>query len=217
MPAPAVRRATYQDVLDAPPNMIAEVIFGTLHTQPRPAFPHAVASSKLGVILGRRFLFSDDGPGEWTILDEPELHLGAEPDILVPDLAGWRRQRLDALPVDAAWTDIVPDWVCEVLSPSTHATDRVEKMAIYLRERVPHVWLIDPLAKVLEIYPQRRLHTGPAPRATRATLPCAPSRSTRSRSSFAGYGSADMKSGRPSRADRSCPFGQALSARACGT
>ena len=152
MPAPAVRRATYQDVLDAPPNMIAEVIFGTLHTQPRPAFPHVIVSSNLGALLTSRFRFGEGGPGGWTIVDEPELHLGTEPDILVPDLAGWRRGRLDDLRENAPWTDIAPDWVCEVLSPSTYATDRVEKMAIYLREQIPHVWLIDPVAQILEIY-----------------------------------------------------------------
>jgi len=151
MPAPAVRRATYQDVLDAPPNMIAEVIFWTLHLQSCPAIPHANACSNLGGLL-YPFRFGEAGPLRWTILDKPELHLGAEPDILVPDLVGWHRGRLDALPADAPWTVIVPDWVCEVLPPSTHATDRVEKMAIYLREQVSHVWLVDPLTQVLEVY-----------------------------------------------------------------
>ncbi|HEY0136610.1 MAG TPA: Uma2 family endonuclease [Nannocystis sp.] len=157
MPAPAVRRATYQDVLDAPPNTIAEVIFGTLHTQPRPAFAHGDVTSNLGAIVVTRFGFGDGGPGGLIIRDEPELHLGAEPDILVPDLAGWHRERLRALPENAPWTNIAPDWVCEVLSPSTQALERNEKMAIYLRERVTHVWLIDPLARILEVY----RHDGP--------------------------------------------------------
>ena len=152
MPAPAVRRATYQDVLDAPPNMIAEVILGTLHTQPRPAIPHAIVSTNLGALMTSRFRFGGDGPGEWVILDEPELHLGAEPDILVPDLAAWRRERLDASALKAPWIATAPDWICEVLSPSTQAIDRAEKMAIYLRERVSHVWLIDPLERLVEIY-----------------------------------------------------------------
>jgi len=84
--------------------------------------------------------------------DEPELHLGAEPDIVVPDLAGWRRERLADLPEDARWTSIAPNWLCEVLSPSTEASDRAEKMEIYLRERVGHVWLIDPIVRTLEVY-----------------------------------------------------------------
>lgn len=157
MPTPAARRATYEDVLDAPPNMIAEVIFGALHTQPRPAFTHANVSSNLGVILGSRYRFGDGGPGGWILLDEPELHLGGEPDILVPDLAGWKRERLSELPSNAPWTDIPPDWVCEVLSPSTEAIDRKEKRAIYLREQVRHVWLIDPLTRILEVH----RHNGP--------------------------------------------------------
>ena len=153
MPAPAVRRATYQDVLDAPANTIAEVVYGTLHTQPRPAYRHSIATSNLGVVIGGRFGFGDDdGPGEWVIIDEPELHLGAEPDILVPDLAGWHRERIADLPLDRPWTAVAPDWLCEVLSPSTQRLDRAEKMEIYLREQVRHVWLVDPLARTLEVY-----------------------------------------------------------------
>ncbi|MFV8752332.1 Uma2 family endonuclease [Nannocystaceae bacterium ST9] len=150
MTAPARRRASYEDVLQAPPNMIAEVIYGALHTQPRPAFRHANASSHLGILLGAPFRFGKGGPGGWVILDEPELHLGD--DILVPDIAGWRRERLAELPEDAPWTTIVPDWICEVLSPSTQALDRADKMEIYLRERVGHAWLVDPIVRTLEIY-----------------------------------------------------------------
>jgi Uma2 family endonuclease len=51
---------------------------------------------------------------------------------------------------DAAAFELPPDWVCEVLSPSTAATDRAEKMPIYARERVPNAWLLDPLARTLE-------------------------------------------------------------------
>lgn len=152
MTAPARRRATYEDVLQAPPNVVAEVLFGVLHTQPRPALRHANASSHLGGLLFGPFRIGQGGPGGWVIYDEPELHLGGEPDIVVPDLAGWRRERLAELPEDAAWTSIAPDWVCEVLSPSTQATDRAEKMEIYLRERVGHVWLVDPIVRTLEVY-----------------------------------------------------------------
>ena len=152
MVLPARRGATYDDVLRAPPNMIAEVIFGVLHTQPRPTLRHAAASSHLGVVLGNPFRFGVGGPGGWVIYDEPEIHLGSAPDILVPDLAGWKRERLSDLAEDAAFTTIVPDWVCEVLSPSTQAIDRAEKMEIYGREKVNHVWLVDPIARTLEIY-----------------------------------------------------------------
>lgn len=152
MTAPARRRATYEDVLAAPANLIAEVIYGVLHTQPRPAMRHANASSHLGALITNPFRFGIGGPGGWVIYDEPELHLGDEPDILVPDLAGWRRERLAALPEDAPWTAIAPDWICEVLSPSTQVIDRAQKMEIYLRERVGHAWLVDPIARTLEVY-----------------------------------------------------------------
>src|SRR5688500_4763702 len=152
MPAPAVRRATYQDVLDAPEHMIAEVIHGTLHTQPRPASPHAVTSSTLLGELHRPFRVGDGGPGGWLLVHEPELHLGSGPDILVPDVAGWRRPQLAGLPRERAWTGVPPDWICEVLSPSTVAIDRNEKMQIYQREQVRHAWLIDPIALTLEVY-----------------------------------------------------------------
>jgi Uma2 family endonuclease len=152
MPASAVRRATYQDVLDAPANMIAEVIFGALHTQPRPAYPHSIASSNLGAVITSRYRFGEGGPGGWIFIDEPELHLGSEPDILVPDLAGWHRERLAGLPRERPFTTVAPDWLCEVLSPSTQRIDRAEKMEVYLREQVRQVWLVDPLALTLEVY-----------------------------------------------------------------
>ena len=152
MTAPSRRRATYEDVLRAPSNVVAEVLFGTLYTHPRPSLRHANASSHLGGLLCGPFRFGQGGPGGWVIYDEPELHLGAEPDIVVPDLAGWHRERLADLPEDARWTSIAPDWLCEVLSPSTEASDRAEKMEIYLRERVGHVWLIDPVLRTLELY-----------------------------------------------------------------
>jgi Uma2 family endonuclease len=147
----APKRATYQDVLDAPPGVIAEVIAGVLRTQPRPAARHATAASVLGEELGPPFPRGRGGPGGWVILDEPELHLGSEPDIVVPDLAGWWRQRMPEVP-DAAFLTLAPDWVCEVLSPSTAAVDRAEKMPVYAREHVRHLWLVDPTAKTLEVF-----------------------------------------------------------------
>ena len=144
--------ATYQDVLDAPPNMVAEIINGTLYTQPRPAMPHALAGSSLGGELNSPFQKGRGGPGGWWIIDEPELHLGD--DILVPDLAGWRRETMPDYP-DAAYCTIAPDWVCEVLSPSTRKIDLLEKRPIYAREGVGHLWLVDPIAKGLEAFELR--------------------------------------------------------------
>jgi len=147
----AKNRATYQDVLDAPEHRVAEIIDGTLYTQPRPATLHAQASTTLGEELGPPFKRGRGGPGGWIILFEPELHLGSEPDVLVPDLAGWRRETMAALP-DAPYLTVAPDWLCEVLSPSTQRHDRMRKIPVYLREHVDYVWLIDPLAQLLEIY-----------------------------------------------------------------
>jgi Uma2 family endonuclease len=146
---PAKRRATYEDLLAAPKNMVAEIINGVLHTQPRPASPHARAASRLGAELDGPFDRGRGGPGGWVLLDEPELHLHG--DVLVPDMAGWRRERMPEMPHAAAF-ELAPDWICEMLSPSTGATDRAEKMPIYAREHVPFAWLVDPLLRTLEAY-----------------------------------------------------------------
>ena len=148
---PLPRRATYGDIEAAPPNMVAEIIDGALHVNPRPAVPHTVAASTLGQELGAPFFRGRGGPGGWVILDEPELHLGPEPDVLVPDLAGWRRARMPEIPEVTPYFTLAPDWLCEVLSPSTAATDRSQKLPIYAREGVAHVWLVDPLVKTLEV------------------------------------------------------------------
>ena len=141
------RRATYQDVLDAPPNKVAEVVDGALYIFNRPAAPHALASSKLGNAIGPHFDNGRGGPGGWWIIDEPELHLGE--DIVVPDIAGWRRERMPVYP-DTAYFTLAPDWVCEVLSPSTRKLDLGGKSAVYARAGVGHIWFIDPIARSLE-------------------------------------------------------------------
>jgi Uma2 family endonuclease len=150
----ARKRATYEDVLAAPEHMVAEVLDGELTLHPRPAMPHALASSALGGELTGPFHRGRGGPGGWVILDEPEVHLGA--DILVPDVGGWRRARLPRVP-SSAYLTLAPDWVCEVLSPGTSKTDRAAKLPIYAREGVAHVWLIDPLQRTLEVL---RLESG---------------------------------------------------------
>jgi Uma2 family endonuclease len=151
MAEPARRRATYEDLCALPPNQVGEIVGGVLYAHPRPASPHAVATSVLGGELGPPFGRGRGGPGGWVILDEPELHLGAGPDVIVPDLAGWRRTRMPVIP-DAPYFTLAPDWACEVLSESTRKFDRVQKLPIYGRERVAHVWLVDPLARTLEIF-----------------------------------------------------------------
>lgn len=155
LPAIKPRRATYADLEAVPANKVAELIRGTLHVMPRPASPHAFASARLGRRLGP---FDDEpsGPGGWWILGEPELHFPdpTEPgaiDVVVPDLAGWRRERMPRVPNVAAFT-LAPDWICEVLSKSTEDFDREEKMSVYAREGVHHAWLLDPIVKTLEVY-----------------------------------------------------------------
>ena len=148
MSNPAKLEATYEDILKSPPHVVAEVVFGVLSQSPRPALPHAVAASAVGMELGRPFFRGRGGPGGWIILGEPEIHLGK--DIVVPDLASWRRETLPLLPEDAFLT-VAPDWVCEVASASTRALDRGKKLDVYQRERVSHVWLVEPLDQLLEV------------------------------------------------------------------
>jgi Uma2 family endonuclease len=141
------KAATYEDLLKVPEPLVAEILDGELYASPRPALPHALCASALGALLGGAFQFGRGGPGGWWILYEPELHLAA--DVLVPDLAGWRRERLPVVP-DAAAMDLSPDWVCENISPSTERIDRAKKLAICAREAVGHAWLINPIARTLE-------------------------------------------------------------------
>jgi Uma2 family endonuclease len=146
--SPTRRPATYADLLDVPGHLVAEILDGELHATPRPSPRHADASSGLGGALRGPFDRGRGGPGGWRILDEPELHVGK--DVLVPDLGGWRRERLPSLP-ETAYISVPPDWICEVVSPTTAALDRVKKPSIYARERVSHAWLVDPLARTLEV------------------------------------------------------------------
>lgn len=149
MRSPSRKPATYEDLKAVPEHMMAQIIDGDLIVMPRPAAGHAIVTSNLGADLNGPFGRGKGGPGGWLILDEPELHLAA--DILVPDLAAWRRERLPAeIPVNQAFFTTVPDWVCEVLSPSTAAIDRVKKSRIYAREGVHWRWTIDPAGKTLE-------------------------------------------------------------------
>ena len=149
MSLPAEKPTRYEDLFDLPENLVGEILNGEFHTHPRPAPKHALAYSALGYNVGGPYGGGIGGPGGWWILDEPELHLGG--DILVPDLAGWRRERMPELP-ETAWFELAPDWACEILSPSTARVDRVVKMPIYAREGVKHLWLVDPELKTLEIY-----------------------------------------------------------------
>ena len=149
-PAEPIRPASYQDILDAPEGMVAELIRGALHTQPRPAKPHGRAATALGAEIHLGFDRGRTGPGGWWILDEPEIHF-TETDILVPDIAGWRRDRLPELGTEA-YFETAPDWVCEVLSPRTREYDVTEKRDVYATAGVSHLWFVDPDARTLEAF-----------------------------------------------------------------
>lgn len=149
--ARAFTPATYQDLLQVPDQKVAELIGGELHVSPRPAPPHALTSMRLAQALTvfNRGGGGPAGPGGWLILSEPELHLGA--DVVDPDLAGWRQARMPEMPKEAFFTT-APDWVCEVASDSTRRLDRGPKMQLYAREQVRHLWLLEPLSQMLEVY-----------------------------------------------------------------
>ena len=154
-PAESQRRASYQDVLDAPEHLVAEIVDGVLHTHPRPAPLHAYTYAEFG---SKRHHFGrggGNGAGGWLILLEPELHLGE--DILVPDVAGWRKERMST-PPDTAYFTVAPDWICEILSPSTRALDQGAKRDIYAREGIAHLWFVDPEAQTLEVFELRDGH-----------------------------------------------------------
>ena len=149
---PLKKNATYDDLKKVPDHFVAEMFDGDLWAFPRPALPHANAAGSLFGEIYKSFHRKD--PSGWVLLFEPELHFGR--DVLVPDIAGWRRTRLPNVPAEA-YLALAPDWICEVLSTSTEAIDRGKKLRIYARERVAHVWLIDPIARSLEV---TSLHTG---------------------------------------------------------
>ncbi|MFN8095555.1 MAG: Uma2 family endonuclease [Vicinamibacteria bacterium] len=143
-----MKRATYEDVLNAPENKVAEILDGELFLSPRPAPRHAVAHTALVGSLHGPFDQGAGGPGGWWILLEPELHFGE--NVLVPDLGGWRRDRLPRMP-DEAFFSLAPDWVCEVLSPSTERVDRGRKLRAYAEAGVAHAWLVKPTDRTLEV------------------------------------------------------------------
>lgn len=146
----ARKLAAYQDVVTAPEHWLAELIDGDLYMQPRPSIAHQVVSTVLGAELDSPFRRGRGGPGGWIFADQPELHLAK--NVLAPDLAGWRRERMPVVE-HAACVTLPPDWVCEVLSPSTARTDRVTKLPIYAHHHgVRHIWIIDPLARTLEVF-----------------------------------------------------------------
>ena len=146
----AHKPATYQDVLDAPPDKVAEVVAGELYLSPRPRARHGLASMRLGAALDGSFSGGKGPPTSWVFIIEPELHLGDA--VLVPDVAGWLISRYPAENEDLAFFSAPPDWVCEVLSPSTARLDRLRKLPLYAAQGVRYAWLVDTEARTLEAY-----------------------------------------------------------------
>jgi Uma2 family endonuclease len=154
------RKASYADLEALPAHVVGEIVAGELYASPRPALPHAFAAGQLFYELTGPFSRGRGGPGGWHLVFEPELHLGE--DVLVPDIAGWRHERMPQVPDTAACT-LAPDWLCEVLSPSTRSLDRKAKLPVYAREGVRHVWLVDPIARTLEVFRLEGTHYLPMP------------------------------------------------------
>jgi Uma2 family endonuclease len=146
------KQATYDDLKNLPDNVVGEILGGELFVSPRPSSPHARAATGVGSDLFGAFDRPPGGagPGGWWILVEPELHFHGG-DVLVPDLAGWRRERMPRMP-DVPAFELAPDWVCEIVSPATSRIDRNRKQPIYAREKVAWLWIVDPLAHTIEVY-----------------------------------------------------------------
>lgn len=144
--------ATYEDLLAAPDHLIAELVDGELHLFPRPRNRHARAGTRLGAALVGPFDHDgdDEGPGGWLLVDEPEIHLAPRTRVVVPDLAGWRRDRMAQVP-DEPYFTIVPDWVCEILSPGTSRFDRLVKLPKFAEHGVGHAWIADVEAQTIEV------------------------------------------------------------------
>jgi len=146
----AKEKATYEDLYKIPDNLIGEIIDGELIVTPRPSRKHVVCATALGAAVTAPYQFGQgNGPGGWIFAIKPEIGLGEQ--ILVPDLAGWKRERFP-VEEDHNWISTVPDWVCEILSPSTFRTDKVKKMPVYAHHGVGHIWLIDPVAMTMDAF-----------------------------------------------------------------
>ena len=147
-------RSLYDRLCALPEGLTGEIIDGRLYTEPRPAGPHGYTELALGSRLFLLYGRGEGGPGGWWILVEPEIHFVRDREVLVPDLAGWRRERMPAIPREHRF-ETVPDWVCEILSPATRSKDRELKMPTYAKYGVPYLWLIDPETRRLEAYELR--------------------------------------------------------------
>jgi Uma2 family endonuclease len=153
--APALKPASlYEQLVALPEHVTGEILNGELYAMPRPSGLHGLAEAGLTIDIGGPFNFGRGGPGGWWIIPEPEVHFRRDVEVAVPDVAGWRRERMPVIPEDHRF-EVVPDWVCEILSPSTVKKDRVIKLPLYARYGVAYAWLVDPQARTLEAFELR--------------------------------------------------------------
>lgn len=152
MANPAQETSTLYEQLQAlPETLVGQIINGVLHTHPRPSGPHALAASRLGADIERPYGRGKQGPGGWWIIDGPEIHFVRDSEVVVPDIAGWRKTRMPDIPNDHRF-EVVPDWICEIFSLSSAKLDRTEKMPLYANHKVGFLWLVDPSSRTLEAY-----------------------------------------------------------------
>lgn len=140
--------AVYQDLvnLNLPEWKIGEIVNGRLCVRRLPLPKGTMAFSAL------LFLLADALEGAWRILPRVELCLGD--DVLVPDLSGWRHERMPVVP-NTAWIELPPDWVCDVLTPSSLTIVREQKAAAYARHGISDWWVIDPDKQAVEVHALR--------------------------------------------------------------
>jgi Uma2 family endonuclease len=151
MGEPARRLASWADLVEAPDDgRVWEVLGGSLEAQPRPRPAHSRAQARVAGELSGPFDQGRGGPGGWWLLIEPDVEFEVH-EIVVPDVAGWRRERMSVLPAERP-IRTRPDWTCEVLSPSNRRRDRGRKADLYLRAGVPHYWIVDPDERMLEAF-----------------------------------------------------------------
>lgn len=146
----AHKLATYDDLLALPEDTRAELLAGEIVVQPSASPKHQHIQRKLGRRIGGPFDDDDDSPNGWWIIPDVDVRFTPR-DVVRPDLAGWRRTRLPDPYIERPF-DVVPDWICEILSTSNYRYDRGYKSDLYASHGVGHYWLLDPVARFLEAY-----------------------------------------------------------------
>lgn len=146
----------YNQLTELPENLTGEILNGQLYTNPRPSGKHVSVATNLSIDIGSPYQRGKGGPGGWRILVEPEVHFVLDTEVVVPDVAGWRKERLPEVPESHKFM-VVPDWVCEIYSPSSENIDRKIKMPLYARFGVSYLWMVHPIQQTLEAF---KLHNG---------------------------------------------------------